>query len=191
MKSRLFCSPQSCSRGAAAIELLVFIPFLMLLLIGSADLSRGMQIVVALDNAVRVGLTTAAHLLNEKDNYKPTYYDRETDGDIVIKSTLFSAVRNAVVEAGQPYLAPANVNPYPPPTTCRCPVYDTSCAKAKPNPDCGKWVACAGPTAIRQCSAPEIMMQLTAATQMTYSFGGYFGLPETLPVSLSASMAVR
>lgn len=192
MNSPRSYSPELRCRGAAAVELLVFIPFLLLLLIGSADLARGMQIVVALDNAVRVGLTTAAHLLNEKDNtYKPIYYDRTSDGDIVIKSTLFTAVRDSVVGAGQPYLTPANVNPFPPPTSCRCPVYDSACTIAKPDPDCGKWVACAGPTVIKNCTAPEILMQVTVTTQMTYSFGGYFGLPKTLPVSRNAFMTVR
>lgn len=184
MKFRKSALRQRACLGAASLEFLILIPVLLLLLIGGSDLARSTQAVVAVNDSVRIGLTTASLLFNQKDaDYKPIYYERKANGDIEIDQSLINDVTDSVVMAAPSYLNDDDVSVLTP--LCRCPDYD-------PTFSASGWVSCVGQSAIQNCSLyPQIKMEVSAETQISYSFSGYFGFPEFVTVSSTSEMVVR
>jgi Flp pilus assembly protein TadG len=86
-------------RGAATIELIIVLPFLLLLLVGSTDYARVMHTAVSLDSAVRVGVLTGVYILNQPDGYT-----KDADGNITVSGDVYEAMQvAAVTEALPPY----------------------------------------------------------------------------------------
>lgn len=162
-------------RGAATIELIVVLPFLLLLLVGSTDYARIMHAAVSLDSAVRVGVTTGVYTLNQPDGFT-----KDADGNITVSEDVFDAMRDAAVAEAQPHSIPAPEVA----ASCRCPEYDPS------GPDSSDLRLCTDEL-IQVCKDPEIHLTMTASAQVDLTLQGRALPVGPVTIERTAIMAAR
>lgn len=139
-------------RGSAIVELLIVLPFLLLILVGASDYARMMQAAVALDSAVRVGVATGSYRLNQ-----PGGYTRAIDGTISVQQVAFDVMTAAARADADPSRHPLTFDEVI--AQCRCPLFDTS------NPGANNLGSCST-AVIRACADPEIHLKMRASTQV-------------------------
>ncbi len=153
MSPRPHC-PLARWRGNAIIELLIVLPFLLLILVGATDYAKMMHAAVALDSAVRVGVATGSYRLNQSGGYT-----RDTQGNISVQQVVFDAMTAAARADANPSKHPLTINAAEVIAQCLCPEFDPS------NPGANNLGLC-NTTIIRACSDPEIHLAMTASTQV-------------------------
>jgi hypothetical protein len=162
-------------RGAATIELIIVLPFLLLLLVGSTDYARVMHTAVSLDSAVRVGVLTGVYILNQPDGYT-----KDADGNITVSGDVYEAMQVAAVTEALPHTIPAPVAA----ASCRCPEYDQS------EPDSSDLGLCTDGL-IQDCEEPEIHLAMTATTQVDLTLQGWALPVGPVTIERTAIMAAR
>jgi hypothetical protein len=186
--------------GAASVELVILLLPILLLLIVGADFARVMHGLVALDSAVRVGVTTGAQLLNQtNESGDPIYFAEDTDGDITFPADdsghdVFYYILKAAQADAAPYpMADDDVTIS---AWCRCPEYDPSFRSGGANfGQSSALVAnCANDDdVLRNCETrpPEILLQVTVESQIEPILGARWVFPEVQQLSRSAVISAR
>lgn len=167
-------------KAAAAIEFVIFLPFLVFFLIGSVDFARILQTRILIESGLRAGLTKGVSLLyNKKSSYL-----RDSDRNVVIPESVTAQMLTAAQNESA-----SNITFQITSIGCRCPTFDLS---APSSPD-AIIKSCSGQTTIQSCvMLPEIFMEMSASAEVDLFYGGFFGLPDSFEFqNRTASLAVR
>lgn len=153
------------NRGAASVELVIFIPIMLILIIGIGTVAKVLDAILALESAMRVGLTTAVAKLGDDQHWSCC---RDADGNVTVPSDVIGAAQDSAI-AESPYLISSPSNKDAPPVVnvfCRCPLFDVS----TPVSD----ILSCGDSEILLCEMhPIVYLEMQASVYVDLAFSGF------------------